>query len=172
MTQSWKFWVSVFFFQILVSTGILCNMWHVCWIMYDLGCMLMVNQDPSWYSMDYRVYMGSSMIVWPLVGCHYTCALINWSVPLHSGLYWTTVLVLSTPPHHTTMQLWGKPHHHRTVPLQGGRSHHQQDRSNLWCGGITKSWPPSRLVNRHRVHPHQGRIILQGDSGNAIQIDG
>ena len=30
--------------------------------------------------MDYRVDMGSSMIVQPLVGCHCTCTLINWSV--------------------------------------------------------------------------------------------
>ena len=30
--------------------------------------------------MDYQVYMGSSMIVRPLAGCHCTCALINWSV--------------------------------------------------------------------------------------------
>ena len=60
----------------------LCNMWQLCWIMYDLGCMLTVNQDLSWYSTDYRVYMGSSMIVQPLVGCHCTCALINWSVLL------------------------------------------------------------------------------------------
>ena len=44
----------------------LCNMWLVCWIMYDLGCMLGIIRDPSWYSMDYRVYMGSSMIVRPL----------------------------------------------------------------------------------------------------------
>ena len=32
--------------------------------------------------MDYWVYMGSSMIVRPLAGCHCTCALINWSVLL------------------------------------------------------------------------------------------
>ena len=57
-------------------------MWHVCWIMYNLGCMLMVNQDPSWYSMDYRVYMGSSMTVQLLAGCHCTCTLKNWSVLL------------------------------------------------------------------------------------------
>ena len=44
----------------------LCNIWHGCWIMYDLGSMLAMNRDPSWYSMDYRVYMGSSMIVGPL----------------------------------------------------------------------------------------------------------
>ena len=54
----------------------LCNMWHVCWIMYDLGCMLVINRDPWWYSTDYRVYMGSSMIVWllcrlPLYLCSY-----------------------------------------------------------------------------------------------------
>ena len=58
----------------------LCNMWHACWIMYDLGCMLMVNRDPSWYSTDYLVYMVSSMTVRPLAGCHCTCTLINWSV--------------------------------------------------------------------------------------------
>ena len=68
-----------------------CNMWHVCWIMYDLGCMLMVNRDPSWYSMDYRVYMGSSMIVWPLAGCHCTCALINWMVLLQ---VWLALLLI------------------------------------------------------------------------------
>ena len=61
-----------------------CNMWHVCLIMYDLGCMLTVNRDPSWYSKDYRVYIGSSMIVWPLTDCHCTCALINWTVLLQS----------------------------------------------------------------------------------------
>ena len=54
----------------------LCNMWHVCWIMYDLGCMLVMNRDPSRYSMDYQVYMGSSMIVrlfcrLPLYLCSY-----------------------------------------------------------------------------------------------------
>ena len=57
-------------------------MWHICWIMYDLGCMLMVNRDPSWYSMDYRIYMDSSMTAWPLTGRHCTCALINWTVLL------------------------------------------------------------------------------------------
>ena len=61
----------------------LCNMWHVCWIVYDLGCMWIVYRDMSWYSMNYRVYMGSSMIVRPLVGCHCTCALINWLVLWH-----------------------------------------------------------------------------------------
>ena len=50
--------------------------------MYDLCCMLMVNRDPSWYSMDYRVYMVSSMTVRPLAGCYCTCALINWTVLL------------------------------------------------------------------------------------------
>ena len=62
----------------------LCNMWHVCWIMYDLGCLWIVYWDPSWYSTGYQVYMGSSMTVRPLEDCHYTCALINWSVLLHS----------------------------------------------------------------------------------------
>jgi hypothetical protein len=38
-----------------------CNMWHVCWIMYDLGCMLVMFWDPSWYSTNYQVYMGSSV---------------------------------------------------------------------------------------------------------------
>ena len=61
----------------------LCNMWHVCWIMYDLGCLWIVYQDPSWYSTDYRVYMGSSMIVRPLASHHCTCALINWLVLRH-----------------------------------------------------------------------------------------
>ena len=28
--------------------------WLVCWLI----------QDPSWYSMDYRIYMGSSVMVW------------------------------------------------------------------------------------------------------------
>ena len=42
----------------------------ICWL----------NQDPSRYSTDYWVYMGPSMTVRPLVGCHCTCTLINWSV--------------------------------------------------------------------------------------------
>ena len=62
----------------------LCNMWHVGWIMYDLGCLWIVYRDPSWYSTDYQVYMGSSMTVRPLVGYHCTCALINWLVLWHS----------------------------------------------------------------------------------------
>jgi len=37
----------------------LCNMWHVCW-------MLVMFWGPSRHSMDYQVYMGSSMIAWPL----------------------------------------------------------------------------------------------------------
>ena len=48
--------------------------------MYDLGCMWIVYRDPSWYSTNYRVYMGSSMTVRPLADCHCTCAIINWSV--------------------------------------------------------------------------------------------
>ena len=54
--------------------------------MYDLGCMLVINRDPSWYSMNYRVYMGSSMIVNCFACCHCTCALINWAVVLHAFL--------------------------------------------------------------------------------------
>ena len=50
--------------------------------MYDVGCMLMVNRDPLWYSTDYQVYMGTSMIVRLLEVCHCTCALINWLVLL------------------------------------------------------------------------------------------
>ena len=71
----------------------LCNVWHVCWIMYDLVGILMVNRDPSWYSTDYRVYMGSSMIERPLVGCHYTCALINWLVLLQLVLEQDSTLI-------------------------------------------------------------------------------
>ena len=65
----------------------LCNVWDVCWIMYDLGCMWIIYRDPSWYSIDYRVYMGSSMTVRLLAGCHCTCALINWSVIWHRWAY-------------------------------------------------------------------------------------
>ena len=44
--------------------------------MYNLGCMLAINRDSSWYSTDYRVYMGSSIIVrllhrLPLYLCSY-----------------------------------------------------------------------------------------------------
>ena len=49
-----------------------CTILVVCWL----------NQDPSLYSTDYRVYMGSSMIVRPLMGYYCTCALINWMVLL------------------------------------------------------------------------------------------
>ena len=63
--------------------------------MYDLGCMLMVNRDPSWYSMDYRVYMGSSMIVrllrrLPLYLCSYK---LDGSVTANIGAGFNTKLV-------------------------------------------------------------------------------
>ena len=59
----------------------LCNVWHVCWIMYDLGCML-VESRPFVVLDGLSVYMGSSMTVRPLAGCYCTCALINWTVLL------------------------------------------------------------------------------------------
>ena len=40
---------------------------------------------PGLYGMDYRVYMGTSMTVRPLAGCHCTCTLINWSVLRQRG---------------------------------------------------------------------------------------
>ena len=46
--------------------------WLVCWL----------NQDPSRYSMDYQIYMGSSVMVYCFGGCYCTCALINWAVLL------------------------------------------------------------------------------------------
>ena len=82
---NYQTWFVITLFRTLMNElylWTLCNIWHVCWIMYDLGCMWIVYRDPSWYSTDYRVYMGSSMIVRPLVGCHCTCALINWMVLL------------------------------------------------------------------------------------------
>jgi hypothetical protein len=59
-------WVVITLFELrcmLNYLWTLCNMWHVCWIMYDLVCMLAMIWDPSWYSTDYRVYMGSSVCV-------------------------------------------------------------------------------------------------------------
>ena len=43
----------------------LCNIWHVCWIMYDLG--LYVGYESRYFATLDRlpVYMGSSMTVWP-----------------------------------------------------------------------------------------------------------
>ena len=64
----------------------ICELYVIC-DMYDLGCFWIIYWDPSWYSTDYRVYMGSSMIVRPLAGCHCTCVLINWSVLRHM-VYW------------------------------------------------------------------------------------
>ena len=79
-TQTW-FVITLFrtlMMELYLRT--LCNMRHVRWIMYDLGCLWIVYRDPSWYLTDYRVYMGSSMTVRPLTGRHCTCVLINWSV--------------------------------------------------------------------------------------------
>ena len=61
----------------------ICELYITCDMYVEL-CMILVvcwlNQDPSWYSTDHWVYMGSSMTVRSLVGCHCTCALINWSI--------------------------------------------------------------------------------------------
>ena len=55
--------------------------------MYVESCNILVvywlNQDPSWYWTDYRVYMGLSMTVRLLADCHCTHALINWLVLRH-----------------------------------------------------------------------------------------
>ena len=42
-----------------------CNMWLVMLNQYDLGCM-QVGLKSFMVSVDYRVYMGSSMMVWSL----------------------------------------------------------------------------------------------------------
>ena len=47
--------------------------WLVCWLI----------QDPSWYSTNYRIYMGSSVMVWlPRWLLLYLCFFINWMVLL------------------------------------------------------------------------------------------
>ena len=58
----------------------LCNMWHVCWIMYDLGCVIGLFKI-------FRDTRRTTGFIWAQVwqcdrygGCHCTCALINWSV--------------------------------------------------------------------------------------------
>ena len=74
----------------------LCNMWHVCWIMYDLHCMLAMNRDPSWYSTDYRVYKGSSMTVWLILRLLlYLCSYkLDGSVTAGIGARFNTKLVI------------------------------------------------------------------------------
>ena len=57
-----------------------------------------IDRDPSWYSTDYWVYMGSSMTVRPLTGCHCTCALVNWLVLLHLSLASIMVIVRGSWP--------------------------------------------------------------------------
>ena len=49
-----------------------------------LVCML-VGLRSFVISSDYRVYMGSSMMVDRFGDCYYTCALINWTVLLHAS---------------------------------------------------------------------------------------
>ena len=57
----------------------LCNTLLVCWIMYDLGCVLdysrsfvMLDGLPGLYGLKYDSATAC--------GCHCTCALINWPV--------------------------------------------------------------------------------------------
>jgi len=60
-----------------------CNIWIVCWIMYDLGLYV------GWFEIlrDARRTTGFiwSQLWWfdCLSGCYCTCALINWMVLLH-----------------------------------------------------------------------------------------
>ena len=62
-----------------------CELYVTC-DMYVESCTVLVvcwlNRDPSWYSIDYQVYMGLSMIVRPLAGYYCTYALINLMVLL------------------------------------------------------------------------------------------
>ena len=58
----------------------LCNMWLVCWIMYDLGCMLDYLRSFVILNGLLGLYRAQ---VWQCDrsgGCHCTCALINLSV--------------------------------------------------------------------------------------------
>ena len=41
-----------------------CNMWLVMLNHVRSWLVCWLNRDPSWYSMDYWIYMGSSVIVW------------------------------------------------------------------------------------------------------------
>ena len=59
--------------------------------MYDLGCMLLESK-PFTVLDGLLDYIGSSVIVPPLVGYHCTCALINWSVLLHVILFLSNLL--------------------------------------------------------------------------------
>jgi len=57
----------------------LCNIRCVELNCYDLG-LLQVGLKSFMISVDYRVYMGSSLETWLLVDCFYTWTLIIWSV--------------------------------------------------------------------------------------------
>jgi hypothetical protein len=46
--------------KLFANCNVICNL--LCWIMYDLGCML-VGLKSFMVSSDYRVYMGSSITV-------------------------------------------------------------------------------------------------------------
>ena len=74
----------------------ICELYVMC-DMYVESCTILVvcwlNWDPSWYSMDHQVYMGSSMTVRPLTGYHCTCALINWSVMLQLASEQDSILI-------------------------------------------------------------------------------
>ena len=91
----WKLYFQTYCFRFIYQTRFvitfihtlmmkyICELYVICG-MYVESCTILVvvivYRDPSWYSTDYRVYMGSSMTVQPLAGCHCTCTLINWSV--------------------------------------------------------------------------------------------
>ena len=104
-------WLVITFNRTLMYGTVMCDM-------YVESCMILVvcwlNRDPLWYSTDYRVYMGSSMIVRPLVGCHCTCALINWTVLLHLvcalawGLYLGTCIRSRRPKPMPRMHACGR----------------------------------------------------------------
>ena len=92
----------------------ICELYVTC-DMYVESCTILVvcwlNRDPSWYSTDYQVYMGSSMTVRPLVDRYCTCALINWMVLLHGLCFlekWNYRFLLLAVPSLSRSNEWAR----------------------------------------------------------------
>ena len=69
-----------------------CNMWLVMLNYYDLGCV-QVGLKSFMVLVDYRVYMGSSMMVWSLRWlllylCSYKLVVLTWQT--WSSSFWST----------------------------------------------------------------------------------
>ena len=124
-----------------------CTILVVCWII----------RDPSWYSMDYRVYMGSSMTVrslrWlPLYLCSYK--LVSSTIVIMFIVYFDYMLSIVGLSSCLCKSLYSP---HSKVPWVGGR--HYVSMVLIHCLSMDTLYIPGHVVDHGCDTPVESFVI-------------